>query len=137
MNQSTLEFLSTLRTLGVRLSGEGGRLRCNAPAGVVTSELREELASRKSEILTFLGQANLATLADPIEPVARGGSLVLSSAQRRLWVLSQMESGGFAYNIPSYFRLEGRLNVPSLKDSLTEIVRRHEILRTRYLNLDS
>ena len=132
MNQSTLEFLSTLRTLGVRLSCDGDRLRCNAPAGVVTGALRVELATRKQEILSFLGEASLATLPDPIKPVSREGKLLLSFAQKRLWVLSRLEPENFAYNIPSYFRLQGRLNVQVLESSLNEIVRRHEVLRTCY-----
>lgn len=43
-----------------------------------------------------------------------------------------MESGSHAYNRPAVFRLKGTVNLQLLEDSLTEIVRRHEILRTRF-----
>ncbi|HEX8128481.1 MAG TPA: amino acid adenylation domain-containing protein [Pyrinomonadaceae bacterium] len=56
----------------------------------------------------------------------------LSSAQRRAWFLDQLDSGNPAYNRPAVFRLKGTLDLKVLEDSLTEIVRRHEILRTRF-----
>ena len=57
---------------------------------------------------------------------------VLSFAQQRLWFLDQLEPGSPAYNIPLAIRLSGRLNVTALKQSLGEILRRHEILRTTF-----
>lgn len=136
MNNSTREFLSSLRGLDVQLSLEGGQLRCTAPTGVVTAELRGELAARKYEIVTFLGQANLAKMGDPIHPVNREGELPLSFAQQRLWLLNHFEPGSFAANIPSYFLLKGTLNIQALEDSFSEIVRRHEVLRSVYKTLD-
>ena len=41
-----------------------------------------------------------------------------------------------AYNIPATFRITGALNVPALKQALDEIVNRHEILRTRIVEID-
>jgi amino acid adenylation domain-containing protein len=55
-----------------------------------------------------------------------------SSAQRRLWFLDRLESGGASYNIPGALRIQGLLDVKSLEKSLQEIVRRHESLRTRF-----
>jgi len=58
-------------------------------------------------------------------------SAPLSFAQERLWFLDQMEPGSPAYNRPADFRLAGRLNAQALELSLSEIVGRHEALRTR------
>ena len=41
-----------------------------------------------------------------------------------------------AYNIPATFRIIGALNVPALEQALGEIVNRHEILRTRIVEID-
>ncbi|HZE87925.1 MAG TPA: condensation domain-containing protein, partial [Verrucomicrobiae bacterium] len=57
----------------------------------------------------------------------------LSFAQRRLWFLDRLEPGGAAYNLPSAVRLAGDLDVEALARTLTEIVRRHEALRTRFV----
>ena len=56
----------------------------------------------------------------------------LSFAQQRLWFLDQLDPGSAAYNVPSALRLSGPLNVAALEQSLTEIVRRHEALRTAF-----
>jgi amino acid adenylation domain-containing protein len=72
-----------------------------------------------------------ATTALPLLPVARDQEMVLSFAQQRLWFFDQMEPGSAAYNVPAAVRLTGPLSVPALEQSLSEIVRRHEALRTR------
>lgn len=51
-------FLAELRERDVKLWADGEQLRCDAPAGVLTAELRAQLASRKTEILTFLRAAD-------------------------------------------------------------------------------
>ena len=56
----------------------------------------------------------------------------LSFAQRRLWFLDQFESNTALYNVPLALRLDGVLDVDVLQRTLTEIVRRHNILRTSF-----
>lgn len=53
-----------------------------------------------------------------------------SFAQERLWVLDQIEPGNPAYNIPAVVRLAGNLSIVTLDQVISEIVRRHEVLRT-------
>ena len=55
-----------------------------------------------------------------------------SFAQRRLWFLDQIESGTAVYGIPQAFRLKGKLDVSLIDKSLSEIVQRHESLRTTF-----
>src|SRR6266542_2375549 len=57
----------------------------------------------------------------------------VSFAQQRLWFLEQLEPGSPFYNVPSAVRLSGPLDVPALEQSLNEIVRRHEVLRTTFI----
>ncbi|RMF30995.1 MAG: non-ribosomal peptide synthetase, partial [Chloroflexi bacterium] len=73
--------------------------------------------------------------APPIEPVPRDGDLPLSFAQQRLWFLDQLEPGNLLYNLPLAVRLSGRLDVEALERSLSEIVRRHEVLRTTFASV--
>lgn len=56
----------------------------------------------------------------------------LSFAQERLWFLEQMDPGNAAYNIFVGMRLLGRLDEDALQRAVTEIIRRHEILRTHF-----
>ena len=70
---------------------------------------------------------------EPIRAVPRSESLPLSFAQQRLWFLDQLEPGTATYNIPIGIRLSGRLDVAALERSISEVVRRHETLRTRFV----
>ncbi len=75
--------------------------------------------------------------APPLAPVERDGSpLPLSFAQRRLWLVDRLEPGSAAYNIPVALRLRGRFGPALLERSLTEVVRRHETLRTVFQEVD-
>jgi len=58
---------------------------------------------------------------------------ILSFAQERLWFLDQLEPGSSHYNIPIAVRLKGHLQAAALEQSLSEILRRHEILRTTFV----
>src|SRR5215213_2051851 len=66
----------------------------------------------------------------PLHPIARDGELPLSFPQQRLWFLDRFEPGSNFYNVPAAFRLTGDLDRAALARSLSEIVRRHETLRT-------
>src|SRR5215472_16033941 len=69
-----------------------------------------------------------------LERVQRGGEQPLSYGQQRLWFLEQMEPGSPEYNVPLGLRLEGELGVEELRWALGEVVRRHEVLRTVFVN---
>ena len=71
--------------------------------------------------------------AAPIPRASRQGPIPLSFAQQRLWFLHRLEPQMAAYNIPCSLRLGGALDVPALQHALAEIVRRHEGLRTRFV----
>ncbi|HEY1350095.1 MAG TPA: condensation domain-containing protein, partial [Ktedonobacteraceae bacterium] len=71
----------------------------------------------------------------PLRRVFRTADLPLSFAQESLWFLDQLRPASSLYNVPFAFRLIGTLHVSALESSLTEIVRRHEILRTTYTEL--
>ncbi len=62
----------------------------------------------------------------------RGGDLPLSAAQRRLWFLHQLEPDNPVHNIAAAVRLEGRLETGALAAAFSEILRRHEALRTGF-----
>ncbi len=55
-----------------------------------------------------------------------------SLMQQRLGFLEQLTPGQSAFNVPSSFRLRGRLDVDALERALNEIVRRHASIRTTF-----
>jgi amino acid adenylation domain-containing protein len=129
---NTVEFISYLRSLDINIFLEGERLRCNAPEGIMTPELRAEISQKKAEIISFLQAANRTSnfTPAPILPAGRDGNLPLSFAQQRLWFLDQLVPNNPFYNVPAALRLTGALNFLALQQTFNEIVRRHEALRT-------
>ncbi|HAG82187.1 MAG TPA: non-ribosomal peptide synthetase, partial [Cyanobacteria bacterium UBA12227] len=81
-------------------------------------------------------QAGLGLEVPPIQRISRDGKLTLSFAQQRLWFLSQLEVHNPFYNMAGALRLQGPLNQAALAQSLNEILRRHEVLRTRIRTVD-
>jgi amino acid adenylation domain-containing protein len=89
--------------------------------------------AQRVETALRLGQ-NLP--APPIVPVSREHSLPLSFAQQRMWFLAQLEPDVAVYNIPAAVRMSGSLNIAALERSFSEVVRRHEALRTTFVAHD-
>ncbi|MCP4662028.1 MAG: non-ribosomal peptide synthetase, partial [bacterium] len=134
------ELLSRLRRLDVVLRTDGDRLRFSAPRGVLNAELRAELQAHKEEIIAFLRSAPAVGVTAPaIVPAPRDREqegLPTSFSQERQWFLVKFEPDTAAYNLPDAERLRGRLEVAALEESFHEIVRRHEVLRTRFHEVD-
>ncbi|HEX7334471.1 MAG TPA: amino acid adenylation domain-containing protein [Pyrinomonadaceae bacterium] len=72
----------------------------------------------------------------PLKPVIRSGAAPLSFAQQRLWFIERFLSKHTLYLIPVALRLKGRLQLPAFEQSFQEVIRRHEVLRTRIEELD-
>ncbi|NEU79520.1 non-ribosomal peptide synthetase [Nostoc sp. UIC 10630] len=85
-----------------------------------------------TKLLSEQLQTGSGLTVPPIVPVSRNTDIPLSWAQERLWFLHQLEGESGAYTIPFTVRLVGNLNIKALEGALGEIVRRHEVLRTRF-----
>ncbi len=68
----------------------------------------------------------------PVEKSSRPKHIPLSYSQERLWFIDQME-GSVHYHIPAMIKITGKLNKKALAESLREIVNRHEVLRTIFV----
>ncbi|MFK8104834.1 MAG: amino acid adenylation domain-containing protein, partial [Saprospiraceae bacterium] len=104
------------------------------------SAIRKQLDLEMS-IKDLFVHANVAALAEFL--LLNGASVVLpaitlqerpehiplSFAQERLWFIDKLE-GSTHYHIPSIRRFGADLNIDSLQYALSEIVNRHEVLRT-------
>jgi len=72
-----------------------------------------------------------------IDRISREGDLPLSYAQQRMWFYEHLASGSASFHIPLGVRLKGRLNHAALEQTLGEIIRRHESLRTVFPAIDA
>jgi amino acid adenylation domain-containing protein len=92
----------------------------------------EELAGRVEAAMS----AGPGVMRPEIKPVSRTQRLPLSFAQQRLWFLDQLEPGRAVYNLPAAVRVTGPVNRAGLQQSLSEMIRRHEALRTAFSVVD-
>jgi amino acid adenylation domain-containing protein/non-ribosomal peptide synthase protein (TIGR01720 family) len=82
---------------------------------------------------TMTPERKRALLQQKLKQQGRGlKSYPLSFGQEGLWFIDQMEPGASTYNTSIAVRLKGDLNVQVLQESMNEIIRRHEILRSVY-----
>ncbi|WP_460696725.1 condensation domain-containing protein, partial [Nocardia thraciensis] len=76
--------------------------------------------------------AAAGTARPKLAPAPRVDRIPLSLAQQRMWVINQLDPESPSYNIPLAVRLTGALDVAALRKAVTDVLERHEVLRTRY-----
>ncbi|WP_353618115.1 condensation domain-containing protein, partial [Pseudomonas sp. ISL-88] len=67
-----------------------------------------------------------------IQPAAAADAYPLSSAQKRMYVLNQLDRHTISYNMPSVLLMEGEINIARLREALNQLINRHESLRTSF-----
>ncbi len=98
-----------------------------------------ELAQDKDELLALLLEEegiDLAADEAAIAPRTTTEHPPLSYNQRAQWFLHQLDPNNPFYNICATVQLEGILDVAALEQSLNEIIRRHEVLRTTFKTME-
>ncbi|MER6467523.1 amino acid adenylation domain-containing protein [Streptomyces collinus] len=100
-----------------------------APTAPTKDELRAELLRRR------LAARKGTTRPQPaaIPAADRTRPLVLSSGQRQLWFLHQLDPDSPEYLLPMAYRLRGTVDPDALRRAVDALAARHEILRTRYV----
>jgi amino acid adenylation domain-containing protein len=116
----------------LRLFFEMGTIRDIADF-IHTAPVGEDVPAEAPEIKKLRERGGTV---DTIRPVPRDGLLPLSFGQERLWALDRIDGGSAQYNEFSAYRLEGRLCVQALEQALAAMVRRHEILRTTFTEVE-
>ncbi|HWM91848.1 MAG TPA: amino acid adenylation domain-containing protein [Thermoanaerobaculia bacterium] len=91
-----------------------------------------ELLARRIAVLREAAAEELP----PIHPAPRDRHIPLSFAQERVWFLTQLSPGNWAYNFQFSVRFRGPLRPAVLEASLSEVIRRHEVLRTTFPAVD-
>ena len=90
-----------------------------------------------AELAEFIVQQSSGKAEDLALPFAsRTDGVVLTSAQQRMYFLSQLEPEFAVYNCPFAYRVKGSLDLLRLQQALDDVIKRHEILRTNYREKD-
>ena len=118
-------------------------------AALIIARIRDTTGAPLS-ILAFFEHPTIAGLAelidrggedrlhanDPIIAGSMSGDLPLSSAQRRMWFLAELEENSTAYNRTNLYRIRGALESRALERAFDRIVTRHAVLRTTFHSRD-
>jgi len=99
--------------------------------------LRRELSPEQQALVQQRLRASLQR-RDAARSIGKSGAAEgpLSFGQQRFWFLDQLEPGQPVYHVCFGLRLTGKLDGAAVEESVREIVRRHETLRTRYESRD-
>ena len=123
------DFIQALRTGGIELWFEGSKLRFRAQKGALTQALREELVSRKPEVLEELRKQAAQTVT----------TIPLSSGQRSLWFLwflNREPRVAAAYNVAFVALVTGSIDHRALRDAAQALSDRHAMLRATFPLVD-
>ncbi|MFF8377922.1 amino acid adenylation domain-containing protein [Streptomyces sp. NPDC015661] len=117
-------------------------------AARLTNHIAEALGARLT-IRDVFGRPTVAGLAELVAGQEEGGALpplvsgegagelvAASFAQRRLWLLSELEGESAAYNVPMAVRCVGGLDLGALESALSDVVERHAPLRTVFESVE-
>ncbi len=94
-----------------------------------------ELATIRKIAQAIISKESKTT--DIIEPLPKSHDYPLSHAQRRLWILQQLNMDARAYNLPFAWLLEGDFDVDAFGQAMQMVVDRHESLRTTFHQIGS
>lgn len=93
--------------------------------------------STVKEMCDFIDNSPRKYNYQEIIPVSKKPYYNASSAQKRMFILNQMEENGISYNIPVFRIFEGKLDEKLFKQSFQYLVDRHEALRTSFKIIDN
>ncbi|MFD2585478.1 amino acid adenylation domain-containing protein [Croceitalea marina] len=116
----TIKFIERLNKKGIIVDVEGDKLKIKAEKGIITEKIVKELRGNKQDIISLFGKKQAP----------------LSFAQKRLWFIDQYERNA-NYNVIGAVKLIGELNQTVLEKTFSEIIRRHEVLRTNFVTINN
>jgi hypothetical protein len=127
------ELLAELAKRGVRLWADGDRLRFTAPDhDAIDGQLREAIRAQRAQLLELLSAVRPAVRAEGIAKAPPDAQVRCSPAQERFLFSAELEQSSASYRLDAAFRIVGALDVRALADAIRGIVRRHEVLRSRF-----
>ena len=116
-------FLNEIKAQGILVTFEEEKLKIKAAKGAMTPEIMAALKEKKAALIDYFESGV-------------GKTYPLSFSQERLWFLDQYEENSNTYHMPGLLRFNGKLDREVLKQTLAQIVKRHEVLRSNFISKD-
>jgi amino acid adenylation domain-containing protein len=127
---SLSELIQKLADANIKIRLSDNSLAIDAPSQVVEPGLLDQIMNYEEMLIELLGVEEVPAT---ISPVPESASYALSHAQRRLWILHQLEDVKYVYNVPMILELDHQMDVAALSAAFDLLVQRHEILRTKFI----
>lgn len=139
----TIDLIYTAKQAGIELFLNGEKLQLrHAENKTIAKDLLDEIRNNKNVIIEFLKNDSYKSKSvnqtqSLITPYNRNtiSNVPLSFAQERLWFIDKLE-GSVQYHTLIPLRLKGNLNAEALEAAVKSVIKRHEILRTVYVEFD-
>ena len=133
-NIKPIEIVYAAQLKGINLFVDNGKLAIKKDKSTVLSpDLISMIEENRTELIDFLEKevqsSSKLDFAD-IKKIPESDSYKISNAQRRLWLVSQLEEASIACNIPSTIVLDNIYDVSCFQKAIHAVIERHEILRT-------
>lgn len=121
----------------------GNSLKAMKIAGDIQRHLNVELKLMDiflyptiAKLATFIAEKIPAAAESAIGAAPQMASYPLSHTQKRLWVISNLETASVAYHMPIAYTLTGGVNVEALTQAFQTVLARHESLRTVFRQVE-
>ena len=128
-----MELIKRLNKLGISFNLlEPDQLEIIADDYVLTDEILTDIKRCKQEILDNLRDSKEKGKSKFAQVVEKKEYYRLSSAQKRMFFLQQLDTKAISYNVPYLFSLNGKIDIKKIEQILKSLIERHEIFRTSF-----
>lgn len=135
--ESASDLLVRLRSRGIKIWGDNGRLRYQAPKGSLTHDDVEKLGAAKAALIELLQQASPNEAVErQITPRLPSDRIPLTFTQKFWWTCLRLEKCPSMRSVAGAVHVTGQLSFKHIHQCFSELVRRHESLRTRIVTID-
>jgi amino acid adenylation domain-containing protein len=116
----------------------GQSLKAAQLVALIHKSFQVEISIKNIFTTTYLH--DLAVLIDnatqslfhTIQQAPKQSNYPASAAEKRLFILNQIDNSGVSYNIPGVYAIEGNIDVEKFRQAVLTVINRHEILRTHF-----
>ena len=138
--QETAQIIGQLATANIEVFLLDGKLKARALKGGLSQEYIALIKNNKQQIIAYLSQQNeLLQIQKRPKIIAinrESKQFVSSYAQQRLWFIDKMDGASSHYNMNSVMHVAGDFNLKLAASAYTQIIQRHETLRTYFVEGD-
>ncbi len=132
-----IDFLTKLRKLNIKINLVDNQLKISGNNDILTREILTEIKSRKEEIINFLSENSDEQFFDPVKWAEKKEYYELSSVQKRLYFIQQLNVNSIAYNMFQKIPINENVDIEEVEHTVKQIINRHEILRTSFKEIEN